>query len=219
MRPLLFLLLAGLSLASCQDAAQKPETAASPETGNAQDTSAVANSSPVDTAFQITPGQRVGQVNLGDSPEKVHAALGDPEESDAAMGKSISTWYSKGTGKERHRVDVYTVRENTGTAEEVVQVKQVRVTSPNFMVAEKQVRVGSTLAEIRNGFPAVQAVASYKPGNAPQIYLYDAPAEGISFEISGPDSTCVGIAIHPKDQNIASTYLPIYPNLQRLTPQ
>jgi hypothetical protein len=183
------------------------------ELENASEDSLESPAASIPLAYQIIPGQRIGQITLGDSPGQVQANLGTPDAGNAAMGKSLSTWYSKGSGANRHQVNVYTVREKTGTPEETVGVRQVRITSPVFKLANEGLKVGSTLPQIRNQFPEVTAIAYYAPKGKPAVYIYDATGQGIAFEIAGPDSVCVGITIHPKNASATDTYLPVHPEL------
>jgi len=166
------------------------------------------------TAFQIIPGQRIGQVAVGENPEKVFEALGEADAGDAAMGKALSTWYSQDSGQ-RRELNVYTVTKKTGTPQQTVGVEQVRITSPAYTVAETDISVGSTLPQIRKHFPQARPIA-YVEQEQQKIIVYDAPAQGIAFEIAGPDSSCVGITVHPTGSGAADAYLPIHPNLVRL---
>ncbi len=131
------------------------------------------------------------------------------------MGKALATWYSKATHPERHEVNVYTVRENTGLPTETVGVQQIRVTSPRFTVTGSQLSCGSSLSQIRKQFYGLTYIAHYR-ANGHNVFLYDAVEQGIAFEIRGQDSTCVGIAIHPKHSPLAARYLPVHQNLEYL---
>ncbi|GAB2552401.1 putative periplasmic lipoprotein [Rufibacter soli] len=170
-----------------------------------------------DTAYLIIPGEQIGQLKLGDSPEKVQAALGKPDAGDAAMGKALSSWFSyQKDSTILHRVDVFTVREHTGMPDETVGVNQIRITSPRFSLQGHQLQVGSTLANLRPQFPGIRPVAYYLGEEKKRVYVYDAPTQGIVFEINGSDSICVAISIHAKGQEIKGRYLPVHPNLVNL---
>ncbi len=207
---------------SCQNEAQNKETAtagtgaeASLGSGDSTQTESAAAAAQ-DTAYQIIPGQRIGQVTLGDSPEKAFAALGPSDAGDAAMGKSISTWYSKENAAQKHQLNIYSVRERTGLPDETVRVHQVRITSPQFTLAENHLKTGSTLAQIRNHFPQVTPIAYYTPQGQQRAYVYDAAEQGIAFEITGPDSVCVGITIHVTGSGATERYLPVHEGLVQL---
>jgi hypothetical protein len=212
-----FLLLTGLS--ACNPSTQDQPKTSSSERAASKDTAST--TSPVelakqDTAFQIIPGQRVGQISLGQSPEEVVKALGQPDSSNAAMGKALLTWFSQPDKAARQTVTVYTVRENTGMANEQVRVRQIRVTSPQFSIQGNHLGTGSSLSQIKQAYPAIKAVAYYVAEDKRRVYVYDVLQHGIAFEVPGPDSACVAITLHPKGKGVQEEYLPLHPDSKLL---
>ncbi|WP_066837025.1 hypothetical protein [Rufibacter ruber] len=221
MRPFLYcLLLCGCLSCGTSTSDQKGTATAASEQGAAVDSTSSPSAAPaVDSAYQIVPGERMGQTSLNESPEAVAEALGKPDASNAAMGKSLSTWYSSANGGKREELNVYTVREKTGTPQETVGVHQVRVTSSAFKVMPSGLSTGSTLPQIREAFNRVRPLAHYQYQGRQRAYLYDATGEGLAFEITGPDSTCVAIILHQKGKEVTSAYLPIHEDLVKLHQQ
>ncbi|AMM50531.1 hypothetical protein TH61_04175 [Rufibacter sp. DG15C] len=207
----------GLSACS-SNPQEKPETNLSETTSTKDSASTIQpkGSDKQDSSFQIIPGQRIGQISLGQSPEDLVKALGPPDSTDAAMGKALLTWFSKSSKAPRQEVTVYTVRENTGMANEQVGVRQVRITSPEFTIPDNYLKTGSSLPQIRKVYPSAKAVAYYLvPGND-RVYVYDVQHQGIAFEVSGADSVCVAITIHPKGKGVQEEYLPLHPDIKLL---
>lgn len=202
-----------ISSAACRERSE-PARKAAPATQEELDASAAQ-----DTAFYIIPGEHIGQIRLSMQPEEVHNTLGDPDFSEAAMGKAKQTWYSAATDSPRHQVDVYTVRQRTGEPDEVVEVDQVRVTSPSFTIPRMRISPGSRLTKIQQYFPNLQAVAYYPTPKQGRVYVYDDRVGGIAFELTGPDSVCVGITVHPKGRGVEQAPIPLQDGMVRLRQQ
>jgi|SRR5690606_13506144 len=150
---------------------------------------------------ELVPGIGAGTYKLGDADSLVLQQLGQPDHSDAAMGKAVLIWYTDSA--ERHPLSIFTARDMGN--DETARIQQIRVTSPVFRTADS-IQVGSSLAEIRRAYQLV-AVESYEvAGDAYTVY---AAEEGIAFEI-GPDDRCVAIIIQPAGGRMAS-YLPLRP--------
>src|SRR5690606_11261955 len=149
----------------------------------------------------LVPGLAAGPFKLDDPDHSVLKQLGQPDHSDAAMGKAVLIWYTD--SPEQYPLSIFTARDmgNDDTA----RIQQIRVTSPTFETAES-IHVGSTLTDIRNAYQ-VEAVETYDLAGATYT-VYDAE-EGIAFEV-GPEESCVAIIIHPIGAG-RSSYLPLRP--------
>lgn len=163
----------------------------------------------------IVAGERIGQVRIGADLEGVTQTLGAPDQSDAAMGKSVSTWF--GVGK-KTRLDVFAAR-NFGHDQDRARVRQIRANSTVFRLASG-LRVGGNLAQVKSAFPAVHAIGFYHAGGA-RVVLYDAAARGISFEVarragqSAASSRIVAIAVHRSGVAVQPEFLPVPSNFTR----
>ncbi|QHL87737.1 hypothetical protein GU926_09960 [Nibribacter ruber] len=211
-----FLLLAGLS--ACNTSTQDTTVGASVPvaTNDAETVTKPEEPKSPDTAFQIIPGHRAGQIYLGQNPDEVVKALGKPDASNAAMGKALLTWVSAADKPEKQSVTVYTVRKNTGMPDEKVEVRQVRVTSPTFSIVANNLHAGSALSQIKQAYPSIQAMAYYLAEDKSRVYVYDVPPQGIAFEVTGPDSVCIAMTIHPKNKGVQEEYLPLHPDMKPL---
>ncbi|WP_162428466.1 hypothetical protein [Pontibacter pudoricolor] len=166
----------------------------------------------LDSAFLIVPGQRIGQISLGETAEKITSTLGQPDSGDAAMGKALSFWLGKGRHKQNY-VAVYFSRNFDGGPEDLL-ARQIRVNSPSFKTIEN-VGIGNNISTIRQHH-ILQPIAYYLNPQQQRTYIFDDTPAGIAFEITTPDSTCTAITIHQKGENVTNSYLPVYPDLIRL---
>ncbi len=166
----------------------------------------------------IAAGKSIGYVFIDEKMELVTAVLGTPDDGDAAMGKALSIWKSKPSGKGAdtvsHTITIFSTT-NFGDKDEAPRVQNVRITSPFFKTTE-MIKCGSTLAFIKLQYPAVKkAVAAYTDkASGEEITIYDDQKQGISFEIN-PEGKCIGIAIHKPGKKIFDIYLPMFPDLKR----
>lgn len=152
-------------------------------------------------SLAIIPGKSVGMFKLGDADSVVQQQFGQPDYSDAGMGKAVLLWYTDTTT--RYPLSIFTARDMGN--DETARIQQIRVTSPAFKTG-RALGVGSTLAEIRS-HDQITLIETYKK-NGETYSVYDSDA-GIAFEL-GPDDRCVAIIIHPVDADVA-TYLPLRP--------
>jgi hypothetical protein len=159
---------------------------------------------PVPPAELIVPGKSIGLTSIGERADSVNAALGRPDEGDAAMGKSISTWYSKGNKK--HSTTIFFAT-NFGDKDEASRARQIRITSPYFKTKEG-LSVNSRMEEISKIYPMLKKTGDYPSPNDPaqMIVVMDDPDLGIAFEID-PSYKCVGIVIHRAEDKPFETYL------------
>jgi len=159
---------------------------------------------PVSGAELIVPGKSIGLTSIGERADSVHAKLGRPDEGDAAMGKAISTWYSK--GDKTHSTTIFFTT-NFGDKDEASRARQVRITSPYFKTKEG-LSVGSPMDDISKVYPVLKKTGRYpSPKDASQmVVVMDEPDKGIAFEID-PSYKCVGIVIHRPEDKPFETYL------------
>jgi hypothetical protein len=166
----------------------------------------------------IAAGKSIGYVSIGEKMELVTAELGTPDDGDAAMGKALSIWRSKPSGKGAdtvsHTITIFSTT-NFGDKDEVPRVQNVRITSPFFKTAE-MIKCGSTLAFIKLQYPAVKKpIAAYTDeASGEEITIYDDQKQGISFEVN-PEGKCVAIGVHKPGKKITDTYLPMFPDLKK----
>ncbi|QMU30226.1 hypothetical protein [Adhaeribacter radiodurans] len=171
----------------------------------------------VKTSQLIVPGKSIGLTKLQEKAEQVTASLGKPDFSDGAMGKALATWLSKpaadATDTTRHRTTIYFTT-NMGAPDEASRVNQIRVTSPYFRTVDS-VQVGSDWSFIQKKYHGTIKAAAYKvTGTSKKVTIYDAVADGITFEID-EQGRCVAITIHQPQQDIRNTYLPLFPDMER----
>ena len=159
----------------------------------------------VTAAELITPGKSIGSVTVGVPTSEIVKVLGTPDFGDAAMGKSVSGWYSKSDPS--HQTKIYSIADyNKENA--VPRVQQVRVNSPYFKT-EQGLQTGSGKQEILQYFPGIKQALEYEaePGGS-MVQVMDDNSNGIAFEI-GPDGSCRGITVHAPGKQLFN-YLPFY---------
>jgi hypothetical protein len=202
------------SLFSCQthDNSTPPET--NPDTAAVSDAAAPAKPAAPDSAFLIVPGDRIGQVALNMTSEQLSSTLGRADSGDAAMGKALMFWVSKGSSGPRHYLAVYTVNDFKGEGSQP-KVQQVQITSPQFRTANG-IGTGMSLPEVRQQFGQLQPIGYYTDSRQQQVYIYDDRAQGIAFEVSVADSVCTAITVHQQGEDVTNIYLPIHPDMTRL---
>jgi hypothetical protein len=162
----------------------------------------------------IIPGKSIGLTAINDKADSVFKKLGKPDEGDAAMGKSIQTWYSKSeTDTTKYSTTIYFTT-NMGGPDEATRAKQIRVTSPFFMTAER-IGVNSVLESVSHYFPLAIKTAVYKDAAKKPVYIYDDTKAGIAFEINDQNK-CVGITIHPENAKAFQTYIAFFDGIKML---
>jgi hypothetical protein len=154
----------------------------------------------------IIPGESIGQTSINEDAATMVKRLGKPDAGDAAMGKALSIWYA-GHDTTAHQTAIFSSRQ-MGTADEASRIKQIRVTSPEF-VTKNGIHVGSDLKQIGQYFE-LKKVAHYAKGET--NYDISESKEGIAFE-TDPSGKCVAIMVYPKGERQIDTYLPFYNNL------
>jgi hypothetical protein len=166
----------------------------------------------------IVPGKSIGHIFIGEKTEEVTKVLGEPDSSDAAMGKATLSWYSKPSKKTAdtvvNSIKVFATT-NFGAQDEASRVKQIRITSVFFKTPE-QVGCGSTIAFIKMQYPLIKkASASYTDHSGNEVMIYDDTKEGISFEI-GSNTKCVGLTVYKPGERPREIYVSEFGDLDDL---
>jgi hypothetical protein len=105
----------------------------------------------------INPGVGIGRVLLGQRLDEVHAILGSPKLSDAAMGGRLWEIWRSGTafdGKRQNgpeELEIYFTRERSDLGGPSL-VRQIRISSP-FFRTPSGVSIRSSFSEISESFP------------------------------------------------------------------
>lgn len=166
--------------------------------------------------LQIIPGQSIGNVSLEQNTNEL-SFLGEPDLSDAAMGKAWLTWYSTNSKlvSGKSEINIYTTYKNNEMKEKVV--RQIRITSPDFKT-DSGIRVGMTFSQVQKTIANLDYIGHFKnPGTTDNVELYDVTAIGIAFEIlnNGSEKTCTAIIVHPIDRKVTEEYQYFHPDLVR----
>lgn len=160
----------------------------------------------------IVSGQSIGNISINQNASELESILGQPDLSDAAMGKAWLTWFSKIsdsiTGNE---LNIYTTyRPDDPDLKEKI-VRQIRITSPDFKTSNG-ISTASTLPEIKAAFPNSIEIGKYDHETDNPVFIYDDIASGIAFEIE--DNICTGIIIHEKDKAVGKEYITFHPDMK-----
>ena len=212
-RIVLFLLTATF-FAACDNTTPSKEHHTNPEV--------ILGASPSDTlqsvtdqADKIIPGERIGKIALGQTPETFVHILGKPDSSDAAMGKAWMTWMGK---RDEHNnkteLNVYVTYKDSTMKEKVV--KQIRTTSSSFSTREG-IHVYSSLNEIKVKYADIKEAASFASATR-HFIIYDDVDSGIAFDIvdANGQKICTGITVHPPGQPVTETYIYLHPGMRKV---
>ncbi|WP_090606462.1 hypothetical protein [Parapedobacter koreensis] len=163
-------------------------------------TDTVATQQPtIPDSLRLMPGQSAGTIAINDADSVLFQALGNPDSSNAGMGKAVLVWL--GDTAQGYPLSVFTSRDMGN--DETARIKQIRITSPSFKT-EQSIHVGATHQEIADTY-TLQLAETYEVlGETYSVYDTD---EGIAFEIA-PNNRCIAIIIHEKTVKIPS-YLPL----------
>lgn len=154
-------------------------------------------------AALIVPGKSIGHITLRENADSVYKALGKPDSGDAAMGKSLSTWYANHNPK-GYQTQIFCSRYMGPPDENTSRVKQIRVTSPFFKTKEG-IGTGAVLAQIQAKFKVIKT-ASFK-NKKPPYAIFD-NQKGIAFEVSG--GKCTAVIIYLPGDRGGINYLPFH---------
>jgi hypothetical protein len=109
------------------------------------------------SAATIIPGEGIGRVFLGQKLDEVHASIGAPKLSDAAMGGRLWEVWRSGPAFEGKRqngfeeLEIYYTREQKDLGGPSI-VRQIRVTSPFFRTTSG-ISLRNSFSEIMAAFP------------------------------------------------------------------
>ena len=159
----------------------------------------------------IVPGERIGNIFIGQNADQLESILGKADLSDAAMGKAWLTWFSKvSTGITGNELNVYTAyRDDDPDLTEKV-VHQIRITSDEFKTA-KGISTGKTLEEVKQQYPDIELSGKYDHETPNPVSVYDDAEAGIAFEME--NDICTGIIIHSKDKKVGDEYISFHPDM------
>lgn len=158
----------------------------------------------------IIPGTAIGGTAIEDDTSKLEV-LGQPNHSDAAMGKAWMTWYGKKTDTTHNEMNVYTTYKDDELKEKVV--RQIRITSPDFKTVEG-INTESSFAEILKAFPNIKTVGKFDNIDTKiETTIYDDIQSGIAFEVRNPfgKSQCCAIIVHEKGKKVTDDYIHLNP--------
>jgi hypothetical protein len=158
----------------------------------------------------VTPGVGIGRVLLGQRLDEVHASLGAPKLSDAAMGGRLWEIWRSGTafdGKRQNgpeELEIYFTRERSDLGGPSL-VRQIRVSSP-FFRTPSGVSIRSSFSEILESSPNLRideelTYALSGGRNEKEFEMFVDRTRGIAFEFrngASADPTVTGYcrAIH-----------------------
>ena len=186
----------GILLASACNSNQAPVT----DTNSATQKNTATRDPSIDAANLIRPGIGIGEVSLGENAERLYEKMGKPDAADAAMGKSIDTWYDDHDVKS-YSLSVYTERDLRKDNPPAI-IRQIRVTAPQYRTTD-QVGVGTSLAILQERYQ-LEAGAGYHSEQKPVRVFTD--TKGIAFEIN-EDGECIGVLVYPNGTLQADSYL------------
>lgn len=162
------------------------------------------------SAAAITPGEGIGRVLLGERLDDVHANLGAPKLSDAAMGGRLWEVWRSGTAFDGRRqngseeLEIYFTRERSDLGGPSL-VRQIRVSSP-FFRTPSGISIHNSFSEIIASFPNLrideELTYALSEGRSEKEYeMFVDRTRGIAFEFhngASADPTVSGYcrAIH-----------------------
>jgi len=167
-----------------------------------------------DSKLLIVPGTSIGLTALGQNAESL-AVLGQPDLSDAAMGKAWMSWYSKKTDDKGFKSElmICTGYKDSEMKEKVI--KEIRINSPDFKTGNGN-GSGQTLETIQHEFPNLKLVSAYNnTALKTEVQIYDEVNDGIAFEIQ-QHGKCIAVIVHPKQKPLSNEYIVLHPELTRL---
>ena len=207
----IYLVLCATVLFSCTQKKTGTEPAKDSilDVSSAQAGDSLLTGTPADTSMPavpanrlIVPGKSIGLTHINEPTETAMKSLGKPDAGDAAMGKSVSTWFSK--NNPGYKTQVYSSTQFGSDGDRPV-VKSIRITNPFFQTVNG-LKPGSHYKDIMASFSGLLLSGSYR---SPQgnVKVYDDTKTGIAFEINEQE-ICVGICVHEAGQKAFVQYLP-----------
>jgi hypothetical protein len=164
-----------------------------------------ANKSPdtVPADFLIVPGQSVGKIHLNTNAEIVYRLLGTANAGDAAMGKSIATWFFD--QDITNTFSIYTSRD-LAVDNPPALIREIRVTASKFQTADG-FGPGSSIELAQNKYK-LEPAQEYKVGKDSISLYFDRSGIGFEFYKNG---SCRGILIYPGGVLSPNNYLKFIP--------
>jgi hypothetical protein len=202
-------LLCIIITAACNQPGEEHSNATTlPGTSIKKDTPAPGTAPKTKNSFIINPGKSIGELELGTDASLLAQQLGQPDLSDAAMGKAWTTWYGKKRDEHNNlpELNVFTTYRDTSMKEKTVQL--IRTSSSDF--SANGVKVYDALTRIKTAFPRLQRRGEFVNNASHQnMSIYDAKEDGIAFEVVsvGDHETCAAIIVHPRNKNVMDHYL------------
>lgn len=190
------LLIVALAFAACRQQPPARAVATAEAASKAADGTVTTAIAQADTVRQaagiqpaqlIVPGQSIGLTRLDEPADSVTKRLGRPDAGDAAMGKSLSTWYA-GHNPQGYRTGIFCSRQMG--ADETSRVQQIRITSPWFKTKEG-LSVGADSTTISNYY-TLKPTQRFSD-NGIRGTEYSSPT-GIAFELD-QSGHCIGIIV------------------------
>jgi hypothetical protein len=166
---------AGQSSTNIGNATSKPDTVIKIARANSSDS-------------LVVPGRSVGKIQLGTDAEGVYQQLGKPDAGDAAMGKSVATWF-----KDKDSVysfSIYTLR-NFALDNPPALIKQIRVTVPSYRTAD-DIGPGSLFEQVQERYKLEPAIGYRNGEDSISVYFN---RSGIAFEFNNT-KTCIGVLVY-----------------------
>ncbi len=145
----------------------------------------------VGSAAAISPGVGIGRILLGETLEEVHANLGAPKLSDAAMGGRLWEVWRSGSAFDGRRqngpeeLEIYFTRERSDLGGPSL-VRQIRASSP-FFRTPSGISVHNSFSEIMASFPNLRVdeeltYALNEGRNEKEVEIFVDRTRGIAFE-------------------------------------
>lgn len=135
----------------------------------------------------IEPGKGIGRIMLNSNAENFVNVMGTPDKQSNTGSLTAMTWFD-GHDSTSYALTIYTGETTLKTRETVNRIKQLRITSPNYITMDS-LCVGSSLTDI-------QRIYKMQPGiSKGNNHVYDVSASGIAFELND-QKICTAIIVH-----------------------
>lgn len=195
-----------ICLAACTD---KKVTSVKSENEAASDTiTTLITPKKTDIKLLIVPGTSIGLTVLGANTESL-AVLGQPDLSDAAMGKAWMSWYSKKMDAKGSRSELMIATGYRDSEMKEKVIMEIRINSADFKTQMGN-GTGQSLEMIQKEFPNLKAGLKYTNKDLKsEVQIYDAVADGIAFE-ADRNGKCIAVVVHPKLKEVNNEYLALH---------
>jgi hypothetical protein len=205
----IFLLCFLLSLLSCNNPEEGQKTVSKKDSSAPHATIDTSAQQKNDANYTIVPGQSIGLVSLGADPAVLPAIAGQPDLSDAAMGKAWMTWFGKKRDEHNNRTElnVYTAYRDSSMQGKTIQL--IRSSSSAFRTPGN-IHVYDALDTIGRAFPSLEYKGHFKEAGSTRILsVYDSQKDGIAFEIAvvNDQKICTAIIVHEPGKNVMDIYI------------